>query len=84
MNSSPSVAWALIIYVAVWAVSAALTGALAARKNRSALAWAIGGVLFPLTALLVLLFMAYLCPKCLEPVSYEEWKQKQCPRCRHT
>ena len=82
MNNSMSVSGTLIGYVAVWAVFAALTGALAARKNRSALAWAIGGVFFPGTALLVLLFMSYLCPECQDPVSYDEWKQKQCPRCR--
>ena len=82
MNSSSSVSVTLIGYITVWAVSAAITGALAARKNRSALAWAVGGIFFPVTALLVLLFMSYLCPKCKGPVSCDEWKQKECPRCR--
>jgi hypothetical protein len=81
MNSSSSVFGTLIGYVVVWAVSAAITGALAARKNRSALAWAVGGALCPGTAFLVVLFMPYLCPKCQRPVSYDEWKQKECPRC---
>jgi hypothetical protein len=52
MNSSSSVFGTLIGYVVVWAVSAAITGALAARKNRSALAWAVGGALCPGTAFL--------------------------------
>ena len=82
MNSSSSVSVTLIGYITVWAVSAAITGALAARKNRSALAWAVGGVCCPGTAFLVLLFMSYLCPKCQGPVSYDEWQQKKCPRCR--
>src|SRR6516164_6404688 len=81
MSRSPSVSATLIAYIAVWAVSAAISGALAARKNRSAFAWAVGGILFPVTALLVLLFMAYLCPKCGRPVTYDEWRLKECPRC---
>jgi DNA-directed RNA polymerase subunit RPC12/RpoP len=82
MHNSSSVLGTPLGYIVVWAVSAAITGALAARKNRSTLMWAIGGVFCPGTALLPLLFMSYLCPKCQRPVSYDEWKQKECPRCR--
>lgn len=81
MVETPSVSGTLIGYIIVWVVSAAITGAYASRKNRSALAWAIGGILFPVTAFLVLLFVSFLCPKCQKPVTYEEWKRKECPRC---
>jgi len=82
LNSSSSVAGTLIAIVVIYAISAGLTGLLAARKNRSTLAWAIiGGILFPGTGLLVLLFMSYLCPKCQLPITYSEWNEKRCPRC---
>ena len=59
MNSSSSVVGTLIGVVIIWAISAGVTGMLAARKNRSAVAWAIlGGIIFPVTGLLILLFMA--------------------------
>ncbi len=81
MDNSPSVSATLIASIVVWATSALVTGALAARKNRSAFAWAVGGILFPGTALLVVLFMADLCPNCHRPVSGDEWRRKECPRC---
>jgi hypothetical protein len=57
-----------------------LTGSLAARKNRSALAWGLFG-LIPLIALLVLAFMPYLCPKCKHSITNKEWKNRTCPHC---
>jgi hypothetical protein len=81
MSGSSSISATLVGYIIVWAVSAAITGAVAARKNRSTMGWAVGGILFPVTALLVLVFLPYLCPKCQKPVTHSEWKDKQCPRC---
>jgi len=82
MESTSSVLGTLLGIVLFWVINAGITGLLAARKNRSVLGWAvIGGILFPGTGLLVLLFMSYLCPRCQSPVSYDECKQKQCPRC---
>jgi hypothetical protein len=83
MESSSSVLGTLIGVVIVWAISAGITGMLAARKNRSVVAWAIlGGIIFPVTGLLILLFMSHLCPKCHRPISPEEAERKKCPRCR--
>ena len=84
MESSSSVFGILIGVVIVWAISAGVTGMLAAKKNRSVVAWAIlGGIFFFGTGLLVLLFMSYLCPKCQRPISPEEARRKDCPRCRN-
>jgi hypothetical protein len=83
MDSSSSVVGTLIGVVIVWAISAGVAGMLAARKNRSVVAWAIlGGIIFPVTGLLILLFVSHLCPKCQRPVSPEEAKRKECPRCQ--
>jgi len=83
MDSSSSVVGTLIGVVIVWAISAGVTGLLAARKNRSVVAWAIlGGIIFPGTGLVLLLFVSHLCPKCQRPISPEETKRKDCPRCR--
>ena len=84
MNSSSSLVGTLIGVVIIWVISAGVTGMLAARKNRSVVAWAIlGGIVFFGTGLLVLLFVSYLCPKCQSPISAEEAKRKDCPRCRN-
>lgn len=83
MNSSSSTVGTLIGLVLFYAVFAGYTGVLAAKKNRNVLAWVVlGGIIFPGTGLLVLLFMSYLCPKCQKAVSYDEWKRQDCPRCR--
>jgi hypothetical protein len=84
MSSSSSVTVTLMGVVIIWAISAGITGMLATRKNRSVGAWAIlGGIIFFGSGLLVLLFMSYLCPKCKQPISSEEARQKDCPRCRN-
>ena len=83
MDSSSSVIGTLIGVVIVWAISAGIMGMLAARKNRSVLAWAIlGGIIFPGTGLLLLLFVSHLCPKCQRPITPGEAQRKECPRCR--
>ena len=82
MNDYSSEYGTWITYVLVWGVSAAITGAVPGWKNRSVLRWAIGGIFFPCTALLILLFLPRLCPDCHSPLTHDEWKAKECPRCK--
>ena len=72
---------ALLGFLIPYAITAAIIGPLAARKNRNGWAWGLIGGLFFLPGLLVLMFMSYLCPQCQQSISNKEWKQRTCPRC---
>lgn len=70
-----------LVWLADMAVTGALAAALARRKNRSGLAWGIGGALFAVWALIVLAFTSYLCPRCHQPLANDEARHGICPRC---
>ena len=65
----------------IFALSAVINGLFAARKNRNAWAWALFGGLFCLPTLLILAFVPFLCPKCQQSLSKDEWKRRRCPHC---
>jgi len=67
----------LIAYI----IAAIIIGLLAHRKNRNGWLWGLIGGLFLLPGLLILMFMPYLCPKCKNKLSNQEWKDKTCPTC---
>jgi len=64
-----------------YAIAGTIIGFLAARKNRNPWAWGLTGGLFLILGLIVLAFMPYLCPKCEQPITNTEWKNRICPRC---
>jgi hypothetical protein len=59
----------------------AIVGLLAKRKNRDPLIWGIFGAFFFMFALIVLMFMPYLCPKCKKPITNTQRKNKECLNC---
>ncbi len=68
-------------FLIAYTIAAAIMGWLAARKNRNAWAWGLIGGLFLLFGLIVLAFTPYLCPKCKQPITNSEWRNRTCPRC---
>src|SRR5262245_33894007 len=80
MDHSESGGPEVVAFVVYYGLAALLLGYFASRKNRS-LGWAFIGPLFCVPSLIAMAFMSYLCPKCRGPMTYDEWKQKRCPRC---
>ena len=70
-----------LVFLIPYAIAAVIIGPLAARKNRNGWAWGLIGGLFLVPGLLVLMFMPFLCPRCHQSVSNQEWKSRTCPRC---
>jgi len=68
----------------MWAIFGLIIGLLAERKNRNFWAWAIIGGAIWVPALIVLSFKSILCPKCKNPITNQEWKERKCPRCNWT
>jgi len=63
-----------------WAFWGTILGMFAARKNRNIWAWAIIGA-FPWflgPAIIIMCFLAFLCPKCKSPMTKKEWKGGHC------
>ncbi len=71
----------LIPYFCGYFIAAIIIGPLAARKNRNGLGWGLLGGFFLVPGLLVLMFLPFLCPKCQQSITNNEWKQRDCPRC---
>jgi MFS family permease len=71
----------MIGFLISYTIAGLIIGLLAKRKNRNPWAWGLIGGLFLLAGLLLLAFMPYLCPKCEQPITNEEWKSRNCPRC---
>lgn len=72
------------VYAVAFVVFAFITGIMADRKNRNAVAWGLFGGLSPVLALLVLMFMPFLCPKCKGALTNSEHKNGDCPHCELT
>jgi hypothetical protein len=70
-----------LAFLISYAFAGTLIGLLAARKNRSGWGWGLFGGLFLLPGLLVLMFMSFVCPKCGQSLTNQEWKQRSCRRC---
>jgi hypothetical protein len=68
-------------FLVLFVIMGSITGLLAIRKNRNGLAWALLGVLFLFPTLVVLSFMDFLCPKCNNPISKNNFKNQTCPNC---
>jgi hypothetical protein len=58
-----------------------ITGLLARRKNRDALAWGAAGALLPFFTLLVLASRTYICPNCKQDLSNSNGRAGRCPLC---
>ena len=58
-----------------------ITGLLAKRKNRDALAWGAAGAILPFFTLLVLASRTYMCPNCKQDLSNSDGRAGRCPLC---
>ena len=56
-------------------------GLMALRKNRSFWLWGLFGALTFLIAGIALACVSFLCPKCQQPLTNEQWRDRQCPHC---
>jgi len=70
--------------IIAYGIAVLVLALMAKRKNRDPWAWGFIGAFFCLPTLVILAFMSYLCPKCKNPISDDEWRQKECPRCSGT
>ena len=64
-----------------YGVFALLFGLAAREKHRNVWAWALLGPFGSFAALIAILLMPALCPRCKQPLSAAERKAKTCPRC---
>lgn len=64
-----------------YAVFALLVGLAAREKHRNVWAWALLGPFGSFAALIAILLMPALCPRCKQPLSAAEREAKTCPRC---
>ena len=71
----------LLIFVILWMVFGLTVGFLAKRKNRNALLWGVIGAFYLVPAMLILMFMSYLCPNCHGKLNRKQWKDRRCPTC---
>jgi energy-coupling factor transporter transmembrane protein EcfT len=62
-----------------YTVAAALTGALAASKNRNVWSWGLLGSGW--LGIIILLFLRPLCAACLNPIPKEARRSETCSRC---
>ena len=70
-----------VVVTSLMAFFGLITGLLAKRKNRDALAWGFAGALLPTLTLLVLASRTYICPNCKQDLSNTNGRAGRCPLC---
>ena len=70
-----------VLFIITYGLAIVILSILADCKNRNPLAWGlIGGLFFP-TSLICLLLETHVCPKCKQPLTKLQWKQRSCATC---
>ncbi|MBL8823019.1 MAG: hypothetical protein JNJ77_10560 [Planctomycetia bacterium] len=72
-----------LVMLTVFLFFATIVGVLTSRKNRNGILWGLFGGLLFIPTMIALAFVRFLCPNCHNPLSNQQWKQRECPHCMH-